>query len=354
MGLLIRRRNRVPRRLPGRAAAVRSATFASAAAHLRSRTGARAGAFLFGLAAVLLAAANGCDRARDPALGRHAAHGVVEDVDRENAQVLIDHEQVPGLMGAMTMNFAVPDPALLERLRRGQEIDFVIDFTGRSYELVEFEVVGEGDPAAGWRRLGDELVRSRPAPDFELTDQTGRTVRASDFGARILLVDFIYTRCPGPCPVQTSQQVALQRRIPESLRSRVHFLSFSLDPEHDDPAALERYAKARGVDFSSWSFLTGPPERLAELARAYGVGSLRKQDGSIDHTLVTFLVQDGRVLERYFPKPGAADRLLADVVALATAAEPTGVGAASAKTPGRPPTAASGALDPSAPAPPVD
>ena len=49
--------------------------------------------------------------------------------------------------------------------------------------------------------------------------------------------------------------------------------------------------------------------RLRErfVVRAYGVGSLRKDDGTIDHTLVTFLVHRGRVLERYLPQPGAEE-----------------------------------------------
>ena len=259
-----------------------------------------------------------CDRG-NPAIGRHPAHGVVEDVDRENAQVLIDHEDIEGLMPAMTMNFVVPDAQVLARLERGQVIDFEVDFTGRSYEVVDVEVVGEGAFEAGWRRLGDGLVRSSPVPGFELVDQAGRPVVFSELGDLVLIVDFIYTRCPGPCPVQTSRQVALQRRIPEALRGRVRFLSLSLDPEYDRPAELERYAKARAADLSNWSFLTGPSETLAELARAYGVGSLRKEDGSIDHTLVTFLVHDGRLLERYLTKPGVEERLLADVVALASA-----------------------------------
>lgn len=261
---------------------------------------------------------SGC-KPGDPAIGLHAAHGVVEDVDRENAQVLIDHGDIEGLMPAMTMNFAVPDPQLLARLARGQEIDFEVEFTGRSYDVVAARVVGEGAYEAGWRRLGDGLVRSSPVPDFELVDQAGKTVVFSALGDLVLLVDFIYTRCPGPCPVQTSRQVAVQRRIPESLRGRVRFLSLSLDPEHDRPAELLRYATARGADLSNWSFLTGPSETLAELARAYGIGSLRKDDGSIDHTLVTFLVHDGRVLERYLTQPGSEERLLADVVALASA-----------------------------------
>lgn len=277
---------------------------------------------------LVLPLATGCERDANPAIGRHAAHGTVEDVDRANAQVLIEHDDVPGLMPAMTMNFLVPDPALLAKLARGQVVDFELEFTGRSYEVVAATVVGEGAFDAGWRRLGDGLVRSSPVPDFELVDQSGSKVHFAELGDRVVLLDFIYTQCPGPCPVQTARQVALQRRIPEALRPRIRFLSLTLDPEHDGPAELERYATARGADFSNWSFLTGPPETLASLARAYGVGSLRKQDGSIDHTLVTFLVHDGRLLERYLPKPGEEDRLLADVVALAEAR--TGAGASAA------------------------
>lgn len=280
----------------------------------------RAAATALLCALALLVLVPGCER-RAGAPGRYAGHGVVEDVDREYAQVLVEHDEIVGLMPAMTMNFAVPDAALLAKLARGQVIDFELDFTGRSYDLVGFEVVGEGAFEAGWRRLGDGLVRSSPVPDFSLVDQAGRPVSLADFGDRVLLVDFVYTRCPGPCPIQTARQVAIQRRIPPALRDRVHFLSFSLDPEHDRPAELERYAKAHGADLASWSFLTGPSESLAALTRAYGVGSLRREDGTIDHTLVTFLVKDGRLYERYRPQPGEEERLLADVVALASARE---------------------------------
>lgn len=284
-----------------------------------------------------------CERG-NPAIGRHPAHGVVEDVDRESAQVLIDHDDIEGLMPAMTMNFAVPDARVLAQLERGQVIDFEVDFTGRSYDVVAVEVVGEGTYEAGWRRLGDGLVRSSPVPGFELVDQAGRPVVFSELGDRVLLVDFIYTRCPGPCPVQTSRQVALQRRIPAALQARIRFLSLSLDPDHDRPAELARYAKERGADLSNWSFLTGPSETLAELARAYGVGSLRKPDGTIDHTLVTFLVHEGRLLDRYLPAPGDDEQLLADVIALAS--EP-----AAARAPERTPTRVSTPDSPGTPSP---
>ena len=249
--------------------------------------------------------------------GRYAAHGIVEDVKAEDGQVLIDHDDVEGLMPAMTMNFAVPDADLLRTLAPGQIIDFEIHFTGRSYDVVSAEVVGAAGEEAGWQRLGDGLVRTSPAPPFDLIDQEGRPVSLASLRDLVLLVDFIYTSCPGPCPVQTSLQVALQRRVPESLRQHVQFVSISLDPEIDRPDVLTRYAEARGADFSNWSFLTGPTEVVSEVIRSWGVGSVRKPDGTIDHTLVRFLVQYGRVVERYWTSDGTDDEILAGLIALA-------------------------------------
>jgi protein SCO1/2 len=249
--------------------------------------------------------------------GRYAAHGIIEEVNEEGGQVLIDHEDVEGLMPAMTMNFAVPDRALLAKLAPGQVVDFEIHFTGRSYDVVDVDVVGTATAEAGWQRLGDGLVRTSPAPPFALIDQTGRSVSLDSLGDRVLLVDFIYTSCPGPCPVQTSLQVALQRRVPEALREHVHFVSISLDPEFDRPEVLEHYASARGVNFSNWSFLTGPTPEVADVIRSWGVGSVRKPDGTIDHTLVRFLVHEGRVIERYWTSDGTDEEILSGLVTLA-------------------------------------
>jgi len=251
--------------------------------------------------------------------GVYATRGTVEDVDHAGAQALVDHEDVPGLMRAMTMNFAVPDEEVLARLAPGQVIEFDLRFTGRSYEIESFEVVGEASFEEGWRRLGEVLVRTSPVPTFDLVDQAGRRMTDADLADRVWLVDFIYTECPGPCPIQTSSLVALQRALPERVRDRIHFVSISLDPEVDRPPVLEHYALDRGVDLARWSFLTGERAQVESLVRAWGVGSLRQADGTIDHTLILFAVKDGRVMDRYTLEDARGSRLAADLVTLADA-----------------------------------
>lgn len=283
----------------------------------RTLWGRRTAARFIGLGLILALAA--CD-SDEGGPGLYPATGIVEDVDVHGAQVLIDHQDIPGLMPAMTMTFAVPDAALLGKLARGQVIEFDLRFTGRSYEVEAFKVVGEAPFEAGWRRLGDALVRTRPVPAFDLIDQEGRPVTQDSFADKILVVDFIYTDCPGPCPIQTANQAALQRRIPEAIRSDIHFLSFSLDPEVDRPEVLVDYAVARGADLENWSFLTGERDAVAKVILGWGIGSVRQEDGTIDHTLSTFLVKDGRVLERYTMAQAQEDTLLGDLTALANAA----------------------------------
>jgi protein SCO1/2 len=149
-------------------------------------------------------------------------------------------------------------------------------------------------------------------------DQEGRALSLADLRGRTLLVDFVYTECPGPCPILTSTHVTLQKALPPALRERVWFVSISLDPARDTPQALRRYAEARGADLSRWSFLTGDAEKLAEVVRAYGVGSLRRADGEIDHVVVTFLVDaEGRIAERYVGLEHEPEQILRDLERIA-------------------------------------
>jgi protein SCO1/2 len=239
--------------------------------------------------------------------------GVVHEVSQEERQALIDHEDIPGLMPAMTMNFAVYDRELLESFKPGDVIDFELTAERGSFFITAASVVGKVEAEEGWSRMGEGLVPSDPAPPFELGDVSGETVSLAGLAGRVLLVDFIFTRCPGPCPSLTSGHVSVQRALAPTVREATHFVSISIDPERDTPADLEAYARARGADLSDWSFLTGSPEVVAKVLQAYGVGTGRDTNGEIEHVLATFLIDPGgRIVKRYIgldhdPKTIAAD-----------------------------------------------
>lgn len=253
---------------------------------------------------------------------RWGGRGVVEDVKPDQGLVLIDHDPIPGLMDAMTMNFEVADPALFETLRAGQEISFTLVKTSRAYEIVDVRVLGTVEIGDEWARLGEELVRTTEAPPFELIDQDGGTVSSETLRGRVLLVDFVFTQCPGPCPIETRRQVRVQRLVPEALRDRVRFVSISLDPVNDTPEALRAYGESHGASFANWSFLGGAPETVDAVVRAHHVGKTRDENGVIEHLNVVFLVDPrGRILRRYMGMSDDAETIAGDLVAAARAAE---------------------------------
>jgi len=102
-----------------------------------------------------------------------------------------------------------------------------------------------------------------PAPTFRLTNQDAQVVTNEDLRGKTWVVDFIFTRCPGPCPVMTSKMVALSKAVASP---DVRFVSISVDPAYDTPAVLKKYAEVRGATNPRFIFLTGDRKTIYELA----------------------------------------------------------------------------------------
>jgi len=129
-----------------------------------------------------------------------------------------------------------------------------------------------------------------------------------------VLIDFIYTMCPGPCPLMTSQMAAVAKLLGPKLGNQVTFVSISIDPEHDRPAVLERYARERGADEAGWLFLTGTPARIDQVLAIYDMKRMRNADGTLNHAAASFLLgPDGRQVRQYQPLEVKASTVVADI-----------------------------------------
>jgi protein SCO1/2 len=267
------------------------------------------------LAACALLAAAACGDGRE----LYEAEGTVTEVRADLGQLVIDHDDIPGLMPAMTMNFDA-EAALLAGLAAGDRIHFHLAREGGSYRLVAAEKIGEAGAAgvAGSVGLADVVPEAEPAPPFELVDQDGAPRSLASLRGKTVLLDFVYANCPGPCPILTGTHVRVQKVLPEALRGKVWFVSVTLDPERDTPATLRAYGKARGADFASWSFLTGPKPAVEDVIARYGVGKMPAPGGEIQHIVVSFLIDpEGRIVKRYFGLEHHADDLAREIAELA-------------------------------------
>jgi Cu(I)/Ag(I) efflux system protein CusF len=74
--------------------------------------------------------------------GQAMTSGVVKKVDKDAGKVTIRHGPIENLgMPQMTMIFRVKDPAMLDRLKEGDEILFVADKVNGAFTVMRFEPV---------------------------------------------------------------------------------------------------------------------------------------------------------------------------------------------------------------------
>lgn len=195
------------------------------------------------LPAALLAAAAGCGKAPAPKV--YVVKGVVQEIHTETKEVVVAHEDIPGFMEAMTMPFRVLDAKVLQGVAPKEKIVFRLVVTDSGYHI---ESIEPAEP-----RKGAQL------PDFELTavavDQT-RTLRRRDLEGKVWIADFMFTRCSGPCPLNSGKMEGLQKRLPKD----VLLASFTVDPAYDQEKVLRRYARRFHAEPGRWLFLTAPNE----------------------------------------------------------------------------------------------
>ena len=109
-------------------------------------------------------------------------------------------------------------------------------------------------------------------PNVPLVTQDGKTVRFYDdvIKGKVVAINFIYTKCPDVCPMDTAALRRVQKLIGPRMGRDVFFYSISLDPKNDTPAALRKYMKTFD-DGPGWTFLTGRQQDITLLQNKFGI-----------------------------------------------------------------------------------
>ena len=162
--------------------------------------------------------------------------------------------------------------------------------------LVAWSAIGLAHDAAGDKRL--PVIG--PAPQFTLTSQDGALVALADLRGKVVALAFIYTGCPDICPMLTQKMVDVQDALGADFGKKIAFVSITLDPERDTPEVLKDYAQFWNARLDGWAFLTGSLEAVSDVTRHYGVFFAKKEDGSVEHSQLTTLIDpDGQMRVQY-------------------------------------------------------
>jgi protein SCO1/2 len=151
-------------------------------------------------------------------------------------------------------------------------------------------------------------------PVFQLTNQNGQPFGSAQLSGKIWIADFIYTTCPGPCPMISGRMSELQKPLD---KTDVHLISFSVDPEKDTPAVLRGYADKLQAEPGRWDFLTGAKSAIYKLSHdgfKLAVSDGGDAQGIPVHSTRMVLVDRRGQIRGYYDatEPEAITKLLAD------------------------------------------
>src|SRR5688572_19175774 len=242
---------------------------------------------------------------------RYDVRGMVLRVDAPAHTFFVSHERIDGLMDAMTMPFEVRDARQLQGVVPGAIVEFVLVITKDAGYATNVRVrryeSAEQDPLTARRlallrrmvgRVPPPVAVGQRVPDFTLTDSTRAPVTLSSFAGKIVVMNFVYTRCALPqfCLRMSNTFSVVQKRFSHVLGRDVQLLTVTFDPERDTPEVLAAYARQWSADARGWRFLTGPVAEVRRVCALFGVEAF-PDEGLMNHMVRTVLVgRDGRLL----------------------------------------------------------
>lgn len=185
------------------------------------------------------------------------------------------------------------------------------------------------------QRLAGTILKSKPvAPELSLRDQLGRTISLRSLHGKVVVLTFLSASCRQTCPLVAEKL----HRLDESLgpnSSHVALLAVSTAPREDTPAVVRSFSLAHGL-YHRWHFLTGTPQALARVWRAYYIYAPPPSLNVDLHTSATYLIdRSGRERVLLTGDPASGD-LEGDVRLLAGLPAPLHIAAGPAPEVGHP------------------
>ncbi len=145
------------------------------------------------------------------------------------------------------------------------------------------------------------------APGFSLADSADRAISLVDFKGKVVVLNFVYSRCQDVCPLHMVLIAKLQSMVNTAgMRDPVRFVTIATDEEdvQSTRAIMAGYAKSYGLDTRNWQFLyrtnAQPPATTRQIARAYGLEFTPAGKGMQMHGVATHVIdQSGRLRARF-------------------------------------------------------
>lgn len=287
----------------------------------------------------------GCD-VKDPLIAEYSVRGIIKEIPKKGTSILIKHKAIADYMPEMTMPFSAKKREAFAEFEVGDEVSFMLyvtkneswidhiqhmktDLTTNSSSPISSNSNSSSSSSSNsslsissdrsFREfqvldIGDFL------PNYRFIDHHEKAFSLDDFRGKILILTFIYTRCPLPdfCPRMSKNFKILCEKIAkdEDPPDNWQILSLSFDPDFDSPKVLRNYAKAYSDDSKRWIFATGDRSEIDAITEKFGLiyNRSRISPTDWDHNLRTILIDpEGKIHKIYIGNLWTPDTLMKDM-----------------------------------------
>jgi protein SCO1 len=281
----------------------------------------RARVLLIAVLAVACAGLGACTKTKPQQMKRFPFTGRVVSIDQGSQSAVIDGDAIPGFMDPMAMTYKIKDAGEFKKVSAGDSIaaDIVVD--GENYWLENVKVTKHAIPAPGKSAAGHVPAPGEEVPDFQFSNQSGHRVSLRQYRGKVLLLTFIYTRCPFPdlCPRISKNFAEIYRQLGTDgvLSGKTHLLSVSFDPIHDTPGVLRDYGfsvagSKRASLFEHWEFVAPRTADLPRIANYFAL-AYTADGGLVTHNLSSAVIgPDGKIVKWYHGSDWQPSELVKD------------------------------------------
>lgn len=156
-------------------------------------------------------------------------------------------------------------------------IFFNLKFFGHNhYSLPVFYATDSVEITKGYK-----VTAAHQIPYFSFLSQDSLLVNYNSFKNKILVVDFIFTRCQSICPKMTNELIRIQEDYADD--TLLKMVTFTVDPEYDRPYILKKHITEKNVNTNKWTFLTGSKDSIYALAqRGFFLTAMEDRDRPLE------------------------------------------------------------------------
>lgn len=148
---------------------------------------------------------------------------------------------------------------------------------------------------------GGQVLPLQKAPEIGLRSSTGQVVDLASMRGKVVMITFVYARCPDICPAIVDAMRAAKISLGKEGRD-VRLVAVSVDPERDTPSVVNAFLR-RHRAAGSFRYVVGKRDELEPVWAAWGVAAQESFDNPelVEHSGVVWLVDRDGNRAVYFP-----------------------------------------------------